>query len=198
MKRMLLAAATSSMLALAAPSLASAHHHAKCHARHHACAHARHARLLSFGAPISTTTSTTTTAPTTPTTPTGGETAGNVASFEGGVLTITLNDGSKVSGKVTEQTEIRCQSATPPTEGSDDDENGDESSGGNGEDSSHSGPGLGSTGDDMSSGDSGDGDGQQTQTACTSAALVPGAVVREAELSVGSGGAVWEHIDLIQ
>jgi hypothetical protein len=194
MKRMLLAAATSSMLALAAPSLASAHH-AKCHGRsHHACAHVRHAhhaRVLNFGAPLSST------APsgTTPTAPTG-ETAGTVTSFEGGVLTITLNDKSTVSGKVTEQTEIRCQSATSTQEGDDNgDQNGDESSADTGDDSTHSGPGLSSTGDDLSSGGDGE-DGGQAQS-CTSAALVAGAVVREAELSIGSAGSVWDHIDLI-
>jgi hypothetical protein len=200
MKRMLLAAATSTMVALAAPGLASAHK-AKCHGRsHHACTHVRnahHARVLSFGSAISPTS----TAPTgtTPTAP-SGETAGKVASFEGGVLTITLNDGSTVSGKVTEQTELRCESATP-TEGNEGDDNsdgnGDENSGGNGDDSTHSGPGMSSTGDDMSSGGDGE-DGGPTPTSCTSAALVKDAVVREAELSVSSAGSVWEHIDLIQ
>jgi hypothetical protein len=191
---MLLAAATSSLFALAAPSLASARH-SKCHGRsHHACSHVRHAhhaRIVKFGASASTT------APsgTTPTAPTG-ETAGKVASFEGGVLTITLNDGSSVSGKVTEQTEISCQSATP-TSGDDADEQGDESSGGNGEDSSH--VRLSSRGDDLSAGGGGDDDEDGGQSSsCTSTALVPGAVVREAELSIGGGGSVWKHIDLIQ
>ena len=58
MKRMLLAAATSSLLVLAAPGVASAHH-AKCHGRsHHACAHLRrahHARIVSFGSPLPST-----------------------------------------------------------------------------------------------------------------------------------------------
>jgi hypothetical protein len=198
MKRMLLAAATCSLLALAAPSLASAHK-AKCHGRsHHACArvhHAHHARVMSFGAPLSPTGTTTT--GTTPTAPTE-ETAGKVASFEGGVLTITLNDNSTVSGKVTTQTEIRCQSATPPTAGSDDDEAGDEASGDDGGDSSSQiEPGLASHGDEMSSGSGGE-DGDGSQQTCTSAALVTGAVVREAELSVSSAGSVWQHIDLIQ
>jgi hypothetical protein len=191
MKRMLLAAAASSLLVLAAPSVASAHH-GKCHGRsHHACSHVRHAhhaRLLKFGASLSTTATTTTP------TPPASEPAGKVASFEGGVLTIMLTDGSAVSGKVTEQTEIRCESAAP-TEGDDADDQGDESSGGNGEDSS-SHVGFSSRGDDLSSG-GGDDDGGDAQ-ACTSTALVPGAVVLEAELSIGSGGAVWEHIDLIQ
>jgi hypothetical protein len=202
MKRMLLAAATSSMLALAAPSLAtaSAHHHAKCHSRsHHACAHARHAhhaRVITFGAQLpstgTTTSGTTTAAP-------GGETAGKVASFTGGVLTITLNDNSTVSGKVTDQTELSCESATGSegNDSDDNDQNGDENSGGNGDDSANHGPGMGSKGDDMSSGGDSE-DAGQAPSSCTSAALVPGAVVREAELSIGSAGAVWKHVDLLQ
>ncbi|HEY4450094.1 MAG TPA: hypothetical protein VGN13_00690 [Solirubrobacteraceae bacterium] len=198
MKRMLLAAATSTIVALAAPGMASAHK-AKCHGRsHHACTHVRnahHARVLSFGTALSPTGSAPT--GTTPTAP-GGE-AGKVASFEGGVLVITLNDGSTVSGKVTEQTELRCESATAAEGNQGDDNsdgNGDENSGGNGDDSTHSGPGMSSTGDDMSSG--GDGEDGPAPTTCTTAALVKGAVVREAELSVSSAGSVWEHIDLIQ
>jgi hypothetical protein len=199
MKRMLLAAATSSMLALAAPSMASASaHHGKCHGRsHHACAHAHHARVINFGAPLSS--SGTTPSGTTPTAP-SGDTAGTVASFTGGVLTITLNDKSTVSGKVTDQTELACESAAP-TEGSETDDNGDrngdENSGGNGDDTAHSGQGVGSMGDDMSSGHDGE-DAGQTPSTCTSAALVPGAVVREAELSIGSTGSVWKHVDLVQ
>jgi hypothetical protein len=203
MKRMLIAAATSSMLALAAPGLASAAHKRKCHHHAlHACAKSRHAsraRVLTFGGPSSTTrttgSGTTPTAPSTPSEP--PETAGTVASFTGGVLTITLKDGSTVSGKVTETTEIRCQSATPPPEGGDADQNGDEASGGNGDDGApHSGPLAGSHGDDMSSG-TGDDGGQGQPSTCTTAALVPTAVVSEAELSIGAAGAVWDHVDLI-
>jgi hypothetical protein len=201
MKRMLIAAATSSMLALAAPGLASAAHKSKCHHHaHHACAksrHATHARVLTFGRPSSTTSNPA--APTVPGAPAAaGETAGTVASFTGGVLTITLKDGSSVAGKVTETTEIRCQSSTPTSQEGDDDQNGDEASGGNGDDgSSHGGGVFGSHGDDMSSGDDGQEDGQGQSSACTTAALVPTAVVSEAELSIGASGAVWDHVDLI-
>src|SRR5450759_4723630 len=108
MKRMFLAAATASMLALAAPGIASAAHHGK---RHHRTRHARahHARVLVFSAAStgSPTTGTGSTQTTSSTAPGGsGETAGTVTSFTGGVLTITLSDGTVVSGKVTERTEI--------------------------------------------------------------------------------------------
>ena len=127
-----------------------------------------------------------------------GETAGTVTSFTGGVLTITLTDGSTVSGKVTEGTEINCQSATPASSG--DDEAGSDDSGS--DDS-----GTSSTTARVSSHDSGSGDGEdgqddsqgtEGQQSCTTAALVPGAVVREAELSVSASGAVWHQVDLIQ
>ncbi len=223
MRRMLLAAATSSALALAVPGVASAAHSSKCHRRaHHACSHLRHAQragVFHFGAATpgpaaggaTTPPSTGAASPTTPATPgSAGETAGTVTSFTNGVLTITLNDGSTVSGKVTEQTDIRCQPATPPAEGTDPDEQGDEAGNdhsGNGPE--HGGPGLGSHGDDMSGGgpqqagggDDGEGDGQGSddgQQSCTTAALVAGAVVRDAELSVGGSGAVWDRVDLIQ
>jgi len=205
MKRMLIAAVSSSMLALAAPGLASAAHKSRCHHHaHHACAkskHASRARVLTFGGPSSATVtppSGSGAAPTAPGAPAEpAETAGTVASFVGGVLTITLKDGSSVSGKITEASEIRCQPATPPAEGGNEDENGDESSGASGDGGApHGGPALGSHGDDMSSGDGGDGE-EGRPSACTTAALVPGAVVAEAELSVGSAGAVWDHVDLI-
>lgn len=204
MKRLLIAAATSSMLALAAPGLASAAHKSKCHHHaHHACAKSRHAsraRVLTFGGPSSAAGNTGNS--TTPTAPSPAseapETAGTVASFTGGVLTITLKDGSTVSGKVTDRSQIRCQSATPAPEGGDDDQNDDEASGGNGDDGApHGGPLIGSHGDDISSGGSDGEDGGPGQPVCTTAARVPGAIVAEAELSVGGSGAVWDHVNLI-
>jgi hypothetical protein len=175
MKRMLLVAVTGSALALAAPGVASAHHGKRHHARHH-----KHAHLVKFGtASVSTTSS----GPTTPT-PTG-QPAGKVASFEKGVLTITLTDGSTVSGKVTEDSKLRCRSATAQESSGDDDQGDDEQ----GDLSARASDRNGAQGDDDDSG---------TQTACTTAALVPGAVVGEAELSVSSAGAVWEKVELIQ
>jgi hypothetical protein len=200
---MLIAAASSSMLALAAPGLASAAHTSKCHHHaHHACAKTRHAsraRVLTFGRPSPATGTPSGTTPTVSSSPSGpAETAGTVASFTGGVLTITLKDGSTVSGKVTETTELRCQSGAPPTEAGDDDQNGDEASGGNGDDGApQGGPLAGSHGDHMSGAGDGEDGGAGQPSTCTTAALVPGAVVAEAELSVGGSGAVWDHVDLI-
>jgi hypothetical protein len=101
MKRILLVAVSSSALALGAPAIASAHHHAK---NHHAKHHAARARVLDFRASALATPATPG-SPATPATPTSAS-VGKVTSFKEGVLIITLTDGTAVSGKVTEKTEI--------------------------------------------------------------------------------------------
>src|SRR6476659_6134058 len=106
MKRLILSALAVSALTLAAPAAALAQH--RHHRRHH---HAHHARVLTFKA---------TSTPAGPTTssPASTESVGMVSSFEGGVLKITLNDGSVVAGKVTERTEIECGSSGHDEDGS--------------------------------------------------------------------------------
>jgi hypothetical protein len=188
MKRILLVAVSSMALSLGAPAIASAHHHAKRHHKHHAAK----ARVLDFRAAAAPTTGTTA-SPTTPATP-ASESAGKVASFKEGVLTITLNDGTSVSGKVTERTEIHCTTAAPA--GGDD--NDDEAGSGEGD--------HGSSGEARASessrhlaraADHGAGSEGASQS-CTTAALVENALVREAQLSISSAGAVWDHVDLLQ
>jgi hypothetical protein len=118
------------------------------------------------------------------------------------VLTITLNDKSTVSGKVTDQTELHCQPATPPpTTTSGDDQGGgdDQSAADSGE---HGGPSTVGQQQGDSQGGDGSGDGNNggeddNEEGCTKAALVPGAKVGESELSLSSAGAVWEKVDLI-
>jgi hypothetical protein len=177
------------VLALAAPGVASAHHSKHRHSsrhKHHGAAHI--VRFGTFGTafgPASAQTST-------PTSP-SGETAGTVASFTGGVLTITLKDGSTVSGKVTEQTELECQSSTPPTTNEGDDEGGGDDSSAGGGDHAQSQPVAHESSDD---GDE-QGDNENGAHNCTTAALVPGAVVGEAELSVSGAGAVWKKVELV-
>jgi hypothetical protein len=197
MKRILLTAVTSSLLALAIPGVASAshgkrHHHASSHKRH-----ASRARIVRFGSlSLPAASGPTQTTPTTPTT----QPAGKVVSFENGVLTIMLADQSTVSGKVTEGTELQCHSAsaTPTTGGDDqggsDDAAGDESEHGGAPTQAHESDvqdGQGQQGDDDANEDSG-------QQSCTTAALVKGAVVGEAELKLSSAGAVWEKVELLQ
>jgi hypothetical protein len=210
MKRMLLAAMASSALVLVAPSMASAAHHGNRHHRGHpANAHRRHAkgaRLLTFTA--ATSHDAVTGAPAGPsTTPTtaSDEAAGTVKSFEGGVLTIRLTDGTVVSGKVTEQTELQCPAVSPPaTLGEDDQGGGDDHTSSQG--SEHGGPASGDQiagpqHSDSQSGDRGDegqeGNDDESEASCTTAALVFEAKVGEAELSLSSAGAVWQKVELI-
>jgi hypothetical protein len=208
MKRIFLAAMASSMLALAAPGIASAAHNGKRHGGHRSRTHAGHAKsahVVTFTA--RTAAGASSGAPSTPTT-TAGETVGTVTSFTNGVLTITLGDGSTVSGKATEATEIQCQSATPPASPTDDENQGGGGNDQSGSDGGGQGAPRSSSGpieaqqhaDSLNANGGGDGqdEGEHGAESCTVAALIPGAVVREAELKVSSAGAVWEKVDLVQ
>ena len=204
MNRMLLTTAMSAMLAIAAPGVASAHNAKRHHRAHHH--HARRATVRTFGSPLPPAGAGSTTSTPVAPAPGSGATAGTVTSFTGGVLTITLSNGSTVSGQVTERTELHCLPATPPPPAEGEDRGDDE---GTGSESGDAGPSTSGRGDGPSHSDSGssgggeDGDGGgmgnpgEGDQSCTTAALVAGAVVREAELSVSGAGAVWDHVDLI-
>jgi hypothetical protein len=108
--------------------------------------------------------------------------AGKVASYTGGVLTLTLNDGSTASGMVTTHTRIDCESTTPtPGMGQDND----------------NGPG----GDeDIGDNRQGDDNGERARpnaAPCDTSALVPGAIVHEAELRIEPDGSQFESIELV-
>jgi hypothetical protein len=149
---------------------------------------------------------------------------GTVTSFSNGVLTITLADGSTVSGEVTDRTGLECMTgedgATPQAMSHDGSGGGDNTSDGadnttnggdntsdaavnttsGGEDSSDGADNPTSGGVDPTSGgddttNGSDGDQNETPT-CTTAALVPGAVVGEADLTISSAGAIWSRVEL--
>ena len=213
MKRlsMSLIAALGVMLMLIGPSATFAHgarhpHHAAIKRRHRRA----RSRLERFGSTTTTTTTTSTTPATTTTTSTTStqttETststttssapapAGTVASFANGVLTLTLADHSTVSGTVNADTEIECRSASGDEgqgDGPGDDNSSDPSSGG----ATHDVARVADHGD--AGGDGGPGQPSPAAT-CTSADLVSGADVGEAELRVGPAGAIWTQIDLIR
>jgi hypothetical protein len=190
MRRMILVVATSSLVLAIGPASALARHHSTHHKRHHARHHARVHRVTHrrFG-DLSNPTTPTTTPGTTP----SSDAVGTVDSFTNGTLTIKLNNGSTVSGMVTNETEIECSSAMSSLS-SDLRRDGD---GGNG--SSGGSDGQDSQGDQNSGGsdDNGPGDDEGQQQACTSASLTSGASVRGAELKISSAGAVWDKVDLI-
>jgi hypothetical protein len=122
----------------------------------------------------------------------GDEDAGAVASFTGDVLTITLAKGGTLSAKVTDETEIECDSEPGDDRGEDegDDEHGD-----------------GNHGDEDDGDDEGDDDRAQAahddgddagNEDCGTEALVAGTKVLEAELKVIGGEAVWTEVELLK
>jgi hypothetical protein len=187
MRRMILAAATSSLVLAFVPAAAMARqhsHHKRHHARHHARVHrVTHRRFGDVNNPA-----------TTPTTGTpSSDAVGTVDSFTNGTLTIKLNNGSSVSGMVTNDTEIECEasSSTVMTDTHRDGGGGDNGGSGSGDNA-----GQNSGGDQGDQGDDNDQD-DQAQQACTTANLTPGASVRGAELKISSAGAVWDKVDLV-
>ncbi len=193
MRRMILAAATSSLMLALVPAGAMARQHSH-HKRHHARHHVRHNKRVHrvihkrFG---DVSNPTTTPAPGTP----SSDAVGTVDSFTNGTLTIKLNNGSTVSGMVTDATEIECEAAESTM--TDLHRDGDRS--GRGGPGSGDNSGRDSGGDHGDRGDRGDDNDQddQGEQACTSANLTAGTSVRGAELKISSAGAVWDKVDLI-
>jgi hypothetical protein len=131
--------------------------------------------------------------------PDGEENAGTIQSFdaETGRLTIAVFGGEPISGLVSEETEIECSHEQATASASDSHEGGEEGGGEHeGEPGEHHGE---EPGDDEGEGDdnAGEGPGEHGEgSPCTTADLVPGATVHEAELKLGSGGAVFEKVEL--
>ena len=126
------------------------------------------------------------------------EAAGTVASFENGVLTLALNDGSTVSGKVTDRTEIKCEPPQPTATAADHSSGDQADSGGDGAPDERTSPGVEAESGAGNENEQGDNQDEQEQHAsCGVSALVPGAEVREAELRVSSSGATFIDIELI-
>jgi hypothetical protein len=120
-------------------------------------------------------------------TPDGQEDAGKVVSFENGVLTIALARGGTVSGKVTDATEIDCESApTTPAPTAATSRNGGDDGPAHDQGDDHGGH----HGDDES--------GDDGVSNCTTADLKPNAVVHEAELKLVDGAAVFKQIELLK
>jgi hypothetical protein len=141
----------------------------------------------------------------------GDENAGTIASFDAdsGKLVIDLFGGDSISGFITDDTRIECENEQG-------DDNGATAShdGNSGPGSDSSGPGRdgsddpaghdagddqGEPGDDPAGHDAGEDQGRHDgddHVDCTSAALVQGGVVDEAELELRDGRAVYEEIEL--
>ncbi|HUA02696.1 MAG TPA: hypothetical protein VMB27_02260 [Solirubrobacteraceae bacterium] len=101
-----------------------------------------------------------------------------VVSFTNGVLTIKANDGNTASGTVTDNTDLVC--ITPGQTGM---WSRNRNWGGGG-------------GWDQGGNDQGDDDNGPNQ-ACSTSALVPGAMVQSAVLGISNAGATWFKVELI-
>ena len=110
----------------------------------------------------------------------GQEQAGTIASFdqESGRLVINLFGGDTVAGIVNDETEIKCDDGGGATVSSEDSGDGEEAE-----------PGDDHGGEEEAGDDHGD-------HLCTTAELVPGAVVEEAELKVENGQATFQEVEL--
>jgi hypothetical protein len=187
MRRALFTVVASAAVFAFVPATALASKHHRRHHHHHTRVHhRRHARIHKFGsftAPRSQGT------PMTP--PPTDQTAGTVTSFDAttGKLVITLADGTTTeTGMVTGDTEIECQAMDNNDGGDSVHLDGDGGSSGGGDNGDQGDDNGNDNGDD----DGGDNGGQN----CTTADLVPGAVLLGAELKIGSSGAVWDKIEL--
>jgi hypothetical protein len=124
----------------------------------------------------------------------GQEQAGTIASFDGetGRLVIDLFGSDTVAGIVNDETEIKCNDEAGATVSSDGSgevevEPGDDNGGG----------GEGESGDDNGGDGESSGPGEDGEdNLCTTAALVPGAVVEQAELQLENGQATFHEVEL--
>lgn len=182
MRRVLFAIVASSVVLAIAPAAALAHSH---HHRGHHRAQRTHARVRDehFGSWNDGNTAAT-----------GAPNAGTVAGFNNGVLTLRLNDGSMVSGQVDGATEFQCEGAP-----SQDMEHSRHADGDQGAGSGGSGSGDGADNNENNdSNDNNDNQGQDDQGAamCSTANLVPGTMVSDAELTISGAGGIWKEVDL--
>jgi Ni/Co efflux regulator RcnB len=115
-------------------------------------------------------------------------TAGTVQSFQNGVLTIKLADGSTAAGLVTSATRVSCEAMDQDFASHD---------GGPGPSGSGDGE-HGNRGDNGDRGDRGDRGDENNQPACVAMLQQPGTTVRDAELHVSRSGAVWDEVELGQ
>jgi hypothetical protein len=117
----------------------------------------------------------------------GNENAGTIESFNAdtGRLVINLFGGEKLSGQVTDQTEIECDNGNEA--------NGDNNNNDDGQVNDREGD---NSGQDNSGADENGPGTDDNETSCTTADLTATRVVKEAELHTEGGAAVFEKVDL--
>jgi hypothetical protein len=134
--------------------------------------------------------------------------AGTIASFDNGVLTITLRNGQSVSGRVTPDTKIECENedeakAMAAHEGGDDNSGPGSTSSGREEENENENEvenevehGETTTTTTTSSNSGPGSENEDEDRACGMDALKQGATVKEAEAKLTSNGLVFEEIEL--
>jgi hypothetical protein len=128
--------------------------------------------------------------------------SGTITSFDAstGKLTIALLDSGTVTGLVTKGTEIKCEGVDDRVNRRDHGGGGDNSGPGSGGQvepgDDHGGRGEPEPGDDNGGEVMGEGEGKPGEATCTTASLVPGALVGDAELRLEGGSAVFDEIEL--
>jgi hypothetical protein len=185
MTRNRIAGVITALALLAVPAVASAHGNGH-HSRHHHKHHAKKAQTREV---------------------TGTATA-TVASFTNGELTIALPSGKTFSALVTDQTVIECQTAAPQTiattardggngggNGDDEDANDDDNAPAAGAPAGTVPSGSGQHDDDDENDDHGDDNGNGR---CGTEALVAGAKVAEAKLSLKGVDATWKKVEILK
>ena len=116
----------------------------------------------------------------------GDEHTGTIESFDGKTLVISLFSGGTISGAVTDETEVECDS--DPGDDRGDDDQGDDNDDQGDDDRSAS---------TASASDDGDDNDDHGNEECGTDALAPGAKVLEAELKISGGEAAWEEVELL-
>jgi hypothetical protein len=129
--------------------------------------------------------------------PDGEENAGTVQSFNTttGKLVISLFGEETISGIVNEETEIQCEHEHSGASASSED-GGDEGSGDGQQGQEEPGEDQGEEAGEQEGEDQAEHSGEGEEASCTTANLVPGAVVHQAELKVENGTATFEEIEL--
>jgi hypothetical protein len=176
MTRTRIAGAIAALAMLAAPAVASAHRghddNGRHHGRHH---HAKKAHVKDLP-------------------------AGTVTSFTAGELTITLANNKTYTATVTDKTVIKCETAAPQTPApatARASHHGDDN--GNDQGDTHGQSGTVQNKDDDQNDDQGDdnrGD-DNGNGRCTTADLVAGTKVTDADLSLSNGG-TWKKVELLK
>jgi hypothetical protein len=116
----------------------------------------------------------------------GDEQAGTITTVAGEMVTITLFAGGTVTGRVTDDTDIECETPDDAEQGAREDDDDDESGGGDDDE--------GDDDDDRARMARG---GDDDDDECEPSALAVGAVVHEAELELTSDGASFTELELL-